>query len=264
MSSGIRAIGIRASGERLGVAVVALVALTAAGPRSSPLQTRLVGSMHENLAAVNEIVEGVARDDYALVGDRALELKIRAERMKEMDLGAANLDAKRDSEFDRHLDAQEEAATAIADASRRRDAGDVLIGVQMLFERSCIPCHRGFRKDYVERTPRVLFMRTLLSATETMNRGLALEDYSLIAREAREITTIARIFNWSQVAESLFAISEPEERAVFRGYLGTLVDEATRVESAAFARDSSRVAEAIRGMLGDGCVRCHDRFREKK
>jgi cytochrome c556 len=220
--------------------------------------------MHENLKAVDEIVEGVARDDYKLVENNALELDSRAQRMKQLDLRAAGLDVSQDSGFHRYLEAQREAADAIRSASRRQNASEVLLGVQLLLEKACIPCHRRFRKEYVERTPPVLFMRTLLSSTVTMNRGLMTEDYSIIAREAREVSAIARVFNWSQVAESLFAVSEPADREAFRGYLAKLVDEASRVESAAFSRDSSRVTEAVRGMLQEGCVACHERFREKK
>jgi hypothetical protein len=165
--------------------------------------------MHENLAALNEIVEGVARDDYQTVEKNAQALDERAQRMRGLDLRSVGLDVRGDSEFSRHLDAQQAAADAIQSASRRKNAPDVLSGVQLLLESACISCHQRFRKEYVERTPPVLFMRTLLSSTMTMSRGLVTEDYSVIAREAREISSIARVFNWSQVAESLFGARRP-------------------------------------------------------
>jgi cytochrome c556 len=253
----------RAVVGRLTLAAVAFLALLAADRGSGDPGTRLVGVMHENLTAVNEIVEGVARDDYQAVENSALALDKRAQRMRGLDLRSVGLDVGGDSEFLRHLDAQQAAAEAIRSASRRKNAPDVLSGVQLLLGSACIPCHQRFRKEYVERTPPVLFMRTLLSSTMTMNRGLVTEDYSVIAREAREVSSIARVFNWSQVAEALFGISDPADREAFRGYLARLVDEASRVESAAFSRDSLEVTKAFRGMLLEGCVACHERFRQK-
>ena len=255
------AVDTRVVARRVTFAAIALFAVLAADSGTGDSGARLVGVMHENLAALNEIVEGVARADYESVENNALGLDNRAQSMKALDLRSVGLDVRADSEFRRHLEAQQEATEAIQVAARRKNAPDVLLGVQLLLENACIPCHRRFRKEYVERTPPVLFMRTLLSSTMTMHRGLVTEDYSVIAREAREVSSIARVFNWSQVAESLFSISKPADREAFRGYLARLVDEANRVESAAFSRDSLKVTEAVRGMLLEGCVACHERFR---
>jgi cytochrome c556 len=254
----------RAVAGRSALTAVALLALLAADRGTGDSGTRLVGVMHENLTAVNEILEGVARADYQAVENNALALDERAQRMRGLDLRSVGVDVSGDSEFLRHLDAQQAAADAILSASRRKNAPEVLSGVQLLLENACIRCHQRFRKEYVERTPPVLFMRTLLSSTMTINRGLVMEDYSVIAREAREISSIARVFNWTQVAESLFGISDPADREAFRSYLARLVDETSRVESAAFSRDSLKVTEAFRGMLLEGCVACHERFRRKQ
>lgn len=239
---------------------VALLALLVGADRP---ELHLVGTMHENLARVNDIVEAVAREDYEAIARRARQLDESARMLADIDLDSLGLDRGRNVEFDGFLSAQQRAAEAMLRAGEARDADGVLRGVKQLFDKACLPCHREFRAQYGERTPQVLFMRTLLSAATTMNWGLAMEDYSVIAREAREISTIARVFGFAQISESMFNVTTAAEQERFRAFMVRLVDEATRVEGAAFARDAERVTEAVRTMLAEGCVPCHARFRKE-
>jgi cytochrome c556 len=229
---------------------------------SDRAEIRLVGEMHENLAALNDIIEGIARDDYELIERKAIHLRTSATAMKELDLASVGLDRQRDGRFDAHLEALENAAGSIRSASAQKDAGGVLLGVQQAFDRGCVPCHDDFRERHSERTPPVLFMRNILSSVEAMNRGLAMNDFTLIAREAREITAIGRVFMWAQVVEVMFEIVDPEERLRFRDYLRQLDSHASRVEGAALDRNSKAVTAAMRNMFEEGCLPCHQRFRK--
>jgi cytochrome c556 len=257
-------LGKRPFVQRLFLAALAVAGLVGVHLGPNRAEVQMVGEMHENLAAVNDIVEGVARDDYELVEKKALRLKDSAQAMKELSLSAVGLETLRDSEFDAHLDAMEKAANTIWGASQRKDARGTLVGVQQVFDDGCVPCHRDFRESHIERTPPVLFMRNILSSVQSMNRGLAMNDFTLVAREAREITAVGRVFMWSQVVEVMFGISEPSDRTVFRDYLRQLNSQASRVEGAALERNPRAVTEAVREMWEGGCLPCHQRFRKPK
>jgi len=107
-------------------------------------------------------------------------------------------------------------------------------------------------------------MRTLLGSVQDMNRGVVMNDFALVAREAREMGAIADIFSWSQVIEDMFKIADPDERSAFRGHLDRLSAEAIRIESAAVERDGLAVTQALHRMLEEGCLSCHKRFRKKE
>lgn len=240
----------------------ALVGVVAADSTES--QLRLAGTMHRNLAALNACIEGVALEDQGLIEGAGKELRETANLLKEFGAAAIGVEPGRSEEFNRLLDAQVRSAEAIVSAGRQGDVHATLAGSQRMLETACIRCHDRFRSSYPERTSPVLFMRMLLSSTHAMNWGLAMDDFSVIAREAREIATIARIFNFSRVAELLFEVEEPAARQEFRSYVNLLVDEANRLEGAAFTRDTAEISRAYRRMLVDGCVPCHQRFRREE
>jgi HPt (histidine-containing phosphotransfer) domain-containing protein len=227
------------------------------------VEVRMVGIMHENLAAINEIEEALVRDDYGRVETEAAHLKSNAGLLKDVDLASLGLDPKKDASFDKHLAAQAESADAIADGAQRRDAAAVLLGVQRLFDDSCVVCHADFREADQGRTPPVLFMRSLLSSVQSINRGIAMDDYSLVAREAREIGAIAHILTWSQVIEAMFLVKDPAEKTEFRGYFEALSTGAIQVERAATERNAAMISAATQRMLREGCVTCHTKFREE-
>jgi len=223
---------------------------------------KLVAVMHENLAAINQIVEAVVREDYAVVNKGAGILRANAVSMKGLDFESLRLDGKKGGKFDRYLAAQSQSTGAIESAANLGDADAVLQGVKLLIDESCVACHAEFRETDESRTPRVLFMRSLLSSVQSVNRGIALDDYALVAREAREIAALAHILTWSQVIESMFMVKDPADQAEFRGYFETLSSQAIRVEHAATERNPRMVSTATQRMLTEGCVRCHEGFRE--
>ena len=254
--------GLRVLGAALLCA--ALLALPAGIRADDGAPIWLAGAMHENLAALNDVMEGVARDDFDLVRSRGERLAAAAKRLEKLDLETVGLDPGRAGDFDKHLAAQQQAALEISGAAKRKDAAGVLRGTQTMLERACIPCHNQFRRVYAGHKPSVLFMRTLLSSVQTMNWGLVIEDYSAVAREARAINRLARLFDFPQVAEALFGITDAAEQKEFGASLSRLLAETNRMESAALTRDAATITQAFHRMLADGCVRCHQRFRTEQ
>jgi cytochrome c556 len=224
---------------------------------------QLVAVMHQNLAAINEIQEAVVRDDYKRVAMGASKLKSNAESLGKIELASLGLDPSKGEAFDEYLSAQTRAADSIAKAVAARDAAGVLLGVRQVFDEACVACHADFRESDEGRTPPVLFMRSLLSSVQSVNRGIAMDDFALVAREAREIGAIAHILTWTQVIESMFRVKDPAERAEFRSHFQTLSTQAIHVERAATERDARMVSEATERMLKEGCVACHDQFRKE-
>jgi cytochrome c556 len=243
----------------LGAALLSL----GAGPTGGVTELRLAGLMHENLAAVNQIVEAVARDDMPRVVVEAGHLRSNADALRNLDLAAAGLDPSRGGRFDELLSVQARYADAIRKAAGASDVDQVLLNVQMLQDDACLSCHGDFRESDEGRTPPVLFMRSLLSSLQSVNRGVSMDDFALVAREARELGSIAHVLTWSQVIEAMFEVKDPAELGRFRGYLETLSTEASQMESAAMKRDGALVAQAMRRMLDKGCVACHTSFRNE-
>jgi len=242
----------------LAIAAAVLVPSRSAFPDLRPL----VREMLENLGSVDRIGEGVAVNDYDQVRRAALDLKARAEGLKGFDIATLGIDASRDPQFDAFLAAQEQAADAIAMAAKNQDGRGAVLGLQRLFQNACIPCHADFRERGNLLRPSVLFMTTYLSAWREMNRGLSVNDFSLVSRRAREIEAMGRVLVWDQVIESTFGLATAAERKTFRGYLGRLNAQASRIEQAAVAEDVPKIIEAVRKMWEEGCISCHERFRK--
>lgn len=236
--------------------VPAVAAEVRAGPTSHPL----VGEMHENLATVNQILEDLARRDLSQVQTLAARLGDTGRALESLDLGSIGLDPGFDAGFDRFARAQVEASKEIARAGKIGDAPGVVLGIRNLYDQACLACHAKFRSTYTARTPPVLFMRVMSSAMQSINRGLATGDLSLVAREAREVGVMARILTWPQVVDSLFGISDARMQEGFRDYLNRLIAEASRVEGQALERTSADLTEGVRRMWTEGCLACHDRF----
>lgn len=243
--------------------VLAAHASVAAETSGTPAELRLVGLMHENLALIDRIDEAVVRGNLRPIRQDAAHLKANAKELKLLDLSFFELGAKRGSRFEEYLSAQTNGADAIADAAAGGDGPKVLREVARLFQDACIRCHQDFREANALHKPRVLFMRTLLGSVKNMNRGVAMTDFALVAREARKLETIADIFTWNQVIESMFELEDPADRNDFREHLRRLSTEAIRIESAAAARDASEVSRALSQMLQDGCLACHRQFRKE-
>jgi cytochrome c556 len=217
--------------------------------------------MLENLGAVNQIGEGVAVQDYERVKRAALDLKRRAEAMKEVDIATLGLDSHRDAQFDGYLAAQEEAARSILNGAEQKDGRAVLLGVQHLLGNACIACHQTFREPANRLRPSVLFMTSFLQAWKEMNRGLAINDFSLVSQHARELESMGRVLSWDQVIQSAFGLTEVEQFKAFRVYLNLVLRKAARIEQASIEEDAAKVIEASRQMWNEGCIACHEKFR---
>ena len=177
--------------KRRWLAVICVAVFTipslAATPVGDSAGLELVAVMHQNLAAINAIDEALIRDDFSGVESHAEHLKSNARLMKDADLASLGLDPEKDADFDKYLRSQVESADFIANAARNKDSKSALLGVQRLFDGACVDCHADFRESDEGRTPPVLFMRSMLSSVQSINRGIVMDDYALVAREAREI-----------------------------------------------------------------------------
>jgi cytochrome c556 len=217
--------------------------------------------MLENLGAVNAVAEGVALEDYDGVARAAEDLKTRAAAMKDLDISTVGLDGSRDVQFDAFLTAQQEAATAILSAAKQNDGRTTLLAVQHLLGTACLACHQSFREPANRLSPAVLFMTTFLNSWREINRGLSINDFTLVGENARELQAMGRVLAWDQVIQTAFSLDQEAEFKTFRSYLNGVLRQADRIEQAALEEDASKVLDAGRQMWTDGCIACHDRFR---
>lgn len=245
----------------IALAFTALLLLFVPRPAETELRP-LVRDMLENLGAVELISEGVAFADFDTVARGARDLRERAVRLKGLDISTIGLDPARDEAFDAYLAAQERAAESILGAAGEEDGERVISGVQDLFRTACLPCHHDFRERAALLRPAVLFMTTFLTAWREINRGLAMNDYNLVSRRAREISAMSRVLTWDQVVRNSFDLERPEDRQEFRRFVARLTANAERVERAASGEDPSRVLDAAEAMWAEGCLACHSRFRD--
>ena len=242
----------------LGVVLVVLLWPVVAEPELRPLVRDMIG----NLGSVDEIGLAIALGDYAVVERAAADLKARASAMKKFDLAALNLDSKQDAAFDHFLVEQERAADAIATAAERKDGRKVVMALEQLFQTSCLPCHAQFREGGSLLRPSVVFMTGFITSWRDINLGLAIHDFSLVSRAARDLEATARVLAWDQVIESAFELTDEEERSEFRQLLLVLTAQAARIERGALQQDQAAVTEATRRMWQEACIACHDQFRD--
>ncbi len=221
----------------------------------------IVKAMLENLAALDEIGEGIALDDFGRIERAANDLEARAGRLLTFDITAIGAPAGRDGEFDTYLRSQQVNARAIAQAASGGDAELVARGVERLLNESCLTCHLSFRRRENRMRPAVLLMATFLDAWRDMNRGLLTDDLALVAQQAHELQIIGRVFTWDKVIETTFGIAEPERRAEFRMLLGHVLARARQIEQAANEEKPRDIVAATRAMWTDGCIACHAKFR---
>ncbi len=230
--------------------------------RSAECQLRpLVQDMIQNLSAVNQIGEGVALEDYDLVREGALHLRDRARALKEKNLADLDLDPQRDAMFDAFLQAQEQSSEKILEAAKKADGRAAFAAVEELQGGPCLGCHRAFRESEDKLRPAVRFMTAFLTAWQEMNRGLTLNDFSLVARRVRELEAMGRVMSWEQTIKDAFKVRKEARQKEFRTYLNRVLREAYEIEQAAIAEDAAGIVEASRRMWNDGCIACHDAFR---
>jgi cytochrome c556 len=240
--------------------LLALVILTLSGPARSQVRP-LVREMVKNLASLNQIGEAMAMDDFERVKQVASDLQARASVLQNTDIASLGVDPGRDAKFDAFLEAQKQAAKAIATAANGEDGADVFLAVQQLTTDACLACHENIRERDNLMPTSVLFMTTFLHAWQDINRGVMLDDLDLVARRAYEIQTVSRVLGWEQVIEATFGVSDATEQTEFRELLRRMATQAGRIEKAAAENRVRDIAEASRRMWTDGCLSCHQQFR---
>ena len=218
--------------------------------------------MYENLDSINRIVEAVAREEFPRAVEEAKRLKtgaaaVRAIQHEELGIEAGDL-----AKFRGYLDVLTREAAQIDRAGRQADAVAVLGALERMTNDACLACHEAFRKEEPGRTAPTLLMRSLLDSVQSVQRGLMIEDLSLVGREAREIAAVARLFAWPQVVGKMFELEDPAEREAYRSFFDQLAVHAAAVERASLDRDTRLITESLGRMLEEGCITCHTRHRE--
>lgn len=243
------------------VSILCFLILIITTPSAGARVSSLVLEMLQNLDDLSQAGEQLALGQYEGVADAARALDARAEQMQGIDLASLGIDPARDSQWDAFLAAQRQAANSVAAAAKSQDAGGVLLGLQLLQQTACLGCHSTFRESNSRLRPATLFMTSFLSSLRGMNRGLALNDYGLVADQAREVAALARVMAWDPVIETNFGIADAPDRKLFRSLANRLATEAGRIERGAADEDATTVLQGVRSMWMDGCIACHDKFR---
>ena len=222
----------------------------------------LVRDMLESLGAIYDIGLGLALDDFGRVGAAAQTLQSRASAMKMHGKAPPGFDKQQSPVWDTFLAAQEAAALAVLAAAKEKNGDAVMGAVQKLFQSACLPCHAAFREPVQRLSGSVLFMSSFMAAWRDMNRGLALRDFALVGRRARELEAMAKTLSWDQVIQSAFAIQSAEDRKLFRQFVHQVAVTSSRIEVAAQSEDADKVVEASRQLWTNGCIACNQRFRK--
>ena len=224
-------------------------------------QSRIEGRMYDNLEAVNRIIEAVSREEFDRVVEEAGVLKSVAASVREIGHEELGLEASELERFRGFLDVQVDSARQVLLAGQQEEAGQVLAAVERMTNDACLACHEAFRREEPGRTAQALLMRSLLDSVQSVQRGLMLEDLSLVGREAREIAAVARLFAWPQVIGKMFEVEDPAEQQAYRRFFEVLSAQAAAVERGSLDRDPAAVTQHLRAMLEEGCVGCHTRHR---
>ncbi len=217
--------------------------------------------MLENLSDVDQIGLGIAVENHELVEKAARSLGRRAERTMKIDIKIFGLDAARDPQFDAYLTVQAQAAAAIASAAQQQDVRSALRGMRQLIRSACMACHQDFRESANLLRPSVLFMTNFLNAWREIIRGLAINDFSLVERQAREIESVERSLNQEPVIGKVFGPRNPQDRELLRSYLRHVSLKAAEIQRAAAEEDAAGVTQAVQEMWEGGCISCHEEFR---
>jgi len=242
--------------------VLAMVCAVTIIPRVALPELRpIIRDMLENLGEIDDIGASLAVDDFGRVGAAAQSLQSRASATKVHGNAPPGFDKQQAPAWDAFLAAQEKAALAVLAAAKEKDGDGVMRAVEEMFQNSCLACHAAFREPQQRLSGSVLFMSSFLAAWRDMNRGLSLRDFALIARRARELEAMAITLSWDQVIQSAFAIESAADRKVFRRYVHQVAVSSSRIEAAAQSEDAGKVVEASRQLWTNGCIACHQQFR---
>ncbi len=242
--------------------VVVTVAAMTITPRAALPELRpIILDMLENLGEIDDIGAALSVDDFGRVAEAAQSLQSRASAMKVHGEAPPGLDKQHAPAWDVFLTAQETTALAVLTAANDENGDAVMRGVEAMFRDSCLACHAVFREPQQRLSASVLFMSSFLAAWRDINRGLALRDFALIDRRARELEAMAKTLSWDQVIQSAFAIDSTADLRIFRQLVHQVAVTSSRIEAAAQSEDAGKVVEATRQLWTNGCIACHDRFR---
>jgi len=221
----------------------------------------MLREMIANLSSVNEIGAAVALEDFARVDQFAQTLGSTAQQLLAFDISKLGIEAKYAGAFSSFLRTQQELANAIRVSAGARDEQEIMLGLQRLMNDACVSCHNVFREPYSLLRPSVAIMTSFLSAWQSINRGVLINDFSLVEENAALIQSIARIFNNNAMIEPVFGVQEADKRREFRNLLHKTQTHARQVEEAAIQENSAAITSAVHQMWTEGCIACHQALR---
>lgn len=232
----------------------------------APLATRadvrpLSRSMLSSFQATNSIGDALSIEDYAAVEAAARELESNARELRTWDSSRLGFKPANRAEFDGYLKLQEEISGTLMKAAGRKDAAAVVAGLDEMLGKSCLGCHKNFRERQGLLKASTMFMAGFVNTWKEINRGLLLNDFTLVARAARTLETAGQVMSWDPVLQASFYLSNQVQRNKFRGHLHKMISAAGRVEDAATRGESEAVRKALVEMWVTGCLACHQEFR---
>ena len=217
--------------------------------------------MLTNLQATNSIGEGLATEDYGAIETAARDLEKSARDLKAWDAGQLGFKPENRAEFDGYLRLQEKVSGTLIAAARRKDSPAIVSGLDQMLGKSCLGCHANFRDRQGLLKASTIFMTSFINTWKEVNRGLLLNDLTLVARGARTLTATGQVMSWDPVLQASFNLSTEAQRNRFRAYLNTLIGAAGRMEDAATRGEPGAARKALVQMWDDGCLACHREFR---
>ena len=239
-----------------------LAAAAAAAPAQAELRP-LVREMLENLASLDEIGAGVAVGDFERVGRAAADLDARAAALVDFDVTRLGIPAQRGPAFNAYLLEQQQAARLIAEAAKGQDGQLVFKNLQGLLNRACVACHASFRERENLMRPPIILMTSFLDAWQDINRAMLTGNFDLASRRAHDVQVVTRVFTAESVIAAAFDIEDATELGEFRAFLLEVIAGAKQVERAADDEKIAGIIEATHRMWTNGCLACHDQFRDE-
>lgn len=218
-------------------------------------------SMLANLQATNTIGESLAIEDYSGIEAAAQDLQNRARELQTWDVSQLGFKPTNKGEFDGYLKLQEEISGKIVRSARQKDAPAIVAGVGELLEKSCLACHSSFRDRQGMLKASTLFMTSFVGSWREINRGLLLNDFTLVERSARALVVIGQVMSWDSVIQASFNLPRDAQRSKFREHLARMISAAGRIEDGASRGESGTVQKALNEMWSMGCLSCHKEFR---
>ncbi len=217
--------------------------------------------MLANLQATNTIGESLAIEDYAGIEAAAQELQNRAREMLTWDASQLRFTPASRGEFDGYLRLQEETSGKIMSSARQKDAPAIVAGLGELLEKSCLACHSNVRDRQMMLKASTLFMTSFVDAWREINRGLLLNDFTLVQRAARVLAAMGQVMSWDPVMQASFNLPKDAQRNKFRAHLARMIGAAGRIEDGATRGEPGTIQKAVDEMWSMGCLSCHKEFR---